>query len=108
MARIETATPVVRRRSSRVLQYLLLFVGGVLLIDALVGDKGFVAMLKAREDYRRLETALASARGENARLRNEARRLREDPKAVEDIARRDLGLIRPGEKIFILKDVKPR
>ena len=90
------------------MQYLLLFVGAVLLIDALVGDKGFVAMLRAREDYRRLETALASARGENARLRSEARRLREDPEAVEDIARRDLGLIRPGEKIFVLKDVKPR
>ncbi len=90
------------------MQYLLLFIGGVLLVDALVGDKGFVAMLKAREDYRRLETGLASARDENARLREEARRLREDPEAIEDIARRDLGLIRPGEKIFILKDVKPR
>jgi len=26
--------------------------------------------------------------------------------SLEDIARRELGLIRPGEKLFILKDVK--
>jgi cell division protein FtsB len=33
--------------------------------------------------------------------------LREDPAAIEDIARRDLGLIKPGEKLFIIKDVVP-
>ena len=26
--------------------------------------------------------------------------------AIEEIARRELGLIRPGEKLFIIKDVK--
>ena len=45
---------------------------------------------------------------ENARLREEARRLREDPSAIEEIARRELGLIVPGEKLFILKDVESR
>ena len=34
-----------------------------------------------------------------------ARRLREDPAAIEEIARRELGLIKPGERVFILKDV---
>jgi cell division protein FtsB len=32
--------------------------------------------------------------------------LRENPQAIEEIARRELGLIRPGEKLFIIKDVK--
>jgi cell division protein FtsB len=39
------------------------------------------------------------------RLREEARRLREDPTAVEEIARRELGLIKPGERLFIVKDL---
>ena len=81
-------------------------VGCVLVIDALVGDRGLLAMLKARQQYRTLETALARSRGENAQLREQARQLREDPQAIEDIARRELGLIRPGEKLFIIKDVK--
>ena len=88
-------------------QYVVLAVGCVLIVDALVGDRGFLAMLKARQQFRTLESALARARTENARLREEARELREDPAAIEGIARKELGLIRPGEKLFILKDVKP-
>ena len=89
------------------MQYLLLFIGGVLVVDALVGDKGLLEMMKRREQYRTLEQELARERTENAQLREEARSLKEDPAAVEDIARRELGLIKPGEKLFIIRDVKP-
>jgi cell division protein FtsB len=102
-----TTSSLPRRRRSRVVRYLVVAVGCVLIIDALVGDRGFLAMLKARQQYRTLEASLARARAENAKLREEARELREDPQAIEDIARRDLGLIRPGEKLFIVKDVPP-
>jgi cell division protein FtsB len=95
-----------RQRRGRIVRYLFLAVGCVLIIDALVGDRGFLAMLKARQQYRSLETALARSRMDNAQLREQARQLREDPQAIEDIARRELGLIRPGEKLFIIKDVK--
>lgn len=88
-------------------QYVLVGVGCVFLVDALVGEKGLWAMHQAREEYSRLEGSLAAARAENVRLRVEARRLREDPAAIEEIARAELGLMRPGEKLFILKDVPP-
>ena len=97
-----------RRRSRRVLQYVLLLAGTVLVIDALVGDKGLLAMIQARQQYRALERSLAEVRAENARLREEARRLREDPAAVEELARRELGLIKPGEQLFIIKDIAPK
>ena len=102
-----TTSSLPRRRRRRVLRYLVVAVGCVLIIDALVGDRGFLAMLKARQQYRTLEASLARSRAENAQLREQARELREDPQAIEDIARRELGLIRPGEKLFIIKDVKP-
>ncbi len=89
------------------MQYLLLFIGGVLVVDALVGDKGLLEMMKRREQYRALEQELVRERGENAELREEARGLKEDPAAVEDIARRELGLIKPGEKLFIIRDITP-
>ena len=89
-------------------QYVFLLAGCVLVIDALVGDKGLLAMIQARQAYRTLEGSLADVRAENARLREQARRLREDPAAVEDLARRELGLIKPGEKLFIIKDVAPK
>jgi len=62
-------------------------------------------MLRARHRYDQLAGTIARQRAENARLREEVRRLREDPGAIEEIARRDLGLIRPGEKVFIVKDL---
>jgi cell division protein FtsB len=96
-----------RRRRRRAIQYVVVLIGCVIIVDALVGEKGLLAMRKARQQYQALETALAAEKTENDRRREEARRLREDPSAIEDLARRELGLIKPGEKLFILKDVPP-
>lgn len=105
--RTTASTLQTRGRRRRALQYLLIVVSCILVIDAIVGEKGLIAMIKARQEYQALEQSLARARGENARLREEARRLREDPEAIEEIARRELGLIKPGEKLFIVRDVRP-
>lgn len=102
---VSTSKATSRRRARRVLRYVLVFIGCVLIVDALVGEKGLVAMLKARDTYRTLERSLSAARQENAGLREEARRLREDPFAIEEIARRELGLIQPGERLFIVRDI---
>ena len=89
------------------MQMLLIFVVLVFVADGLVGERGLVAMLRARQQYNELAATISRQRVENARLREAARRLREDPSAIEEIARRELGLIRPGEKVFIVKDVAP-
>ena len=102
-----TSSKTLRRRGRRLVQYLILLIGCVLVLDGLVGEKGLVEMLKKRQEYRALEQSLARVRADNARLRDKARRLREDPATIEDHARRDLGLIKPGEKLFIVKDVEP-
>jgi len=39
--------------------------------------------------------------------KEEVDELRHDPAAIEDAARRDLGLIKPGEKVFMIKDLQP-
>lgn len=84
---------------------LLLFVAVVIIVDTVVGDRGLLATLRARKEYDELTLAIARQRAENARLWDEARRLKDDPSAIEEVARRELGLIRPGEKVFIVKDV---
>jgi cell division protein FtsB len=98
------ASPSVWR--SRLLQYGLAFVTILLVVDALVGDKGFVDTLRARRQYREAATALAQKRQENTRLREEIRRLRDDPARIESVARQDLGLMRQGEVLFIVHDEK--
>jgi len=94
-------------RNRRIVQLLVLFVASVIIVDGLVGDRGLLAMLRARQEYDQLAASIARQRAENARLRDQARRLREDPSAIEEIARRELGLIKPGERVFIVKDVPP-
>ena len=94
-------------RARRIVQLLLLFFAAVIVVDALVGDRGLLALRDARRRHDELTAAIARQRAENARLREEARRLKEDASAIEEIARRDLGLIRPGEKVFIVKDLPP-
>ena len=94
-----------RARNRRILHFSLLFVVAVIVVDALAGDRGLLAMLRVRRQYTTLAATIAKDRAINARLAEQARRLREDPTAIEEVARKELGLIRPGEKVFIIKDV---
>jgi cell division protein FtsB len=112
------STPPLRRRKgpevaaspsplrSRLLHYVLVFVTVVLVVDALVGDKGLIDTLRARRQHEALAAALAQKRQENARLRDDIRRLKEDPGAIESLAREELGLMRDGEVLFIVHDTQ--
>ena len=83
---------------------LLVFVTLVLVINALVGERGLMETLRARKQHQELVGSIERLRIENARLRDEARRLRTDPGTIEALARQELGLIKPGEMLFIIKD----
>ena len=85
---------------------LLVFVTLVLVINALVGERGLTETLRARRQHQELVGSIERLRTENARLRDEARRLRTDPATIEALARQELGLIKPGEMLFIIKDAK--
>ena len=109
-----SSTPLTsRKKTSRplwqqLLQYILIFGIAVAIVVALVGEKGFLELGRVRQQHRALEAALAQARAHNMRLRNEVKRLNNDPGSIEEIARRELGLIKPGEKLFIVKDIHPK
>lgn len=95
------AVSPVRRRT---IHLLLVFVTVVLVVDALVGDKGLMQTIHARRQHRELVASLDDVRRRNAGLRENIRQLREDPAAIEALARKELGLLRPGEVLFIVKD----
>jgi cell division protein FtsB len=98
------ARPLGSPRARRLVRYTLMAITAVVVIDAVVGEKGLLALMRARQEYRVLEHSLHSVRAENQRLREQARRYREDPSAIEELARKDLGLIKPGEKLFIIRE----
>jgi cell division protein FtsB len=90
-----------------VVRLVLLFVGVLVVADTTVGDRGLIAVLHARREYQLLSFEIDHLREQNNQLREEVRRLRQDPLAIEELARRDLGLMRPGEKVFIIRDIAP-
>jgi cell division protein FtsB len=87
-----------------IVQLLFLLCAAVIVVDALVGEQGLLAGQRARRERDELAARLARTRAENALRRDEVQRLQNDPDAIEDAARRD-GLIRRGEKVFIIKDL---
>ena len=96
--------PEGRQHRRRVVTYSLCGIALVLLVNALVGDNGYLAGLRSRREYDKAIASLTKLQVENAQLKEQQRRLRDDPAAIEEAARRDLGLIRPGETLVIIHD----
>jgi cell division protein FtsB len=95
-----------RRTAGRVWSRLVLLAACVLLANGLVGERGLTDMRRARRAYGEAATDLARLRRENLALRVEAERLRSDPATIESLARRDLGLLRPGELLFTIHNLQ--
>jgi cell division protein FtsB len=70
---------------------------------ALRDDEGVMHVFRERSRLQELNHSVEGLREENNRLRAEIKALREDPRAVEKLAREDLGLSRRGEIVFILE-----
>lgn len=96
--------PDARSRRQRTITWILLAAVGILLVNAIVGENGYMATVQARREEAILARAVASLRIENQHLQRERQRLETDPSAIEDAARRELGMIRPGESVVIVKE----
>ena len=103
--RYETA-PIPRRQTRRFWSQAILFTACVLLVNAIFGEKGLMDSMRARKASAAASSDLARLKRENAALRDEARRLRSDPATIEGVARGELGLVKPGEILVTVKDVK--
>lgn len=93
-----------RQRRKAFWKYGLLLLSAGLMVNALIGEKGYLANLQARQEFHDASASLDQLKAENARLTEEARRIQTDPRALEDSARSLLGLIKPGETLITLRD----
>jgi cell division protein FtsB len=84
----------------------MMFAACALLVNGLFGERGLMDTIRARRAYSNAARDLDRLKRDNEALRERARRLRTDPATIESVARGELGLIRPGEILFTIKDVK--
>jgi cell division protein FtsB len=94
------------RRSTPWVRRALVFLACVILLDSLFGDRGLAETMRARREHRRAAAELARLKDQNAALRDETHRLAADPATIEAVARQELGLVRPGEILVVVTDLK--
>ena len=86
----------------------VIFVSCALAMNALIGERGLAATLRARQQVQQTTDELTRLKRQNADLRRQASHLKTDLRTIESIARAELGLIRKGEVLVILKDLPAR
>jgi cell division protein FtsB len=79
------------------------FAACVLAVNALIGERGLSETLRARREFREAVVGLSRLQYENAALADTIRRLRHDARTIEDVARAELGLIKPGEILVVVR-----
>jgi cell division protein FtsB len=99
----ETLAGFLRRRASLLLALALL----ALLVHDVFGDHGFLAMRRTQKEVEKLREEIQQLDQENARLAEEVKALKSDPRIIERIAREEMGLARPGELVFNLPPKPP-
>ena len=98
-----TPAPQVDLRRKALL-VLFWFIALSLLFNSLFGDMGLIQGYRQRALLTRLRSEVASLRQVNDRLAADIVDLRHDPYRIEQIAREEFGLIRPGEILFLFQD----
>jgi cell division protein FtsB len=78
-----------------------------LVVGSLFGDRGILQLLRQRQRTEVLAQEIEELREENRALADDIVALRRDPAAVERLAREQLGLARPGESVFVLREPPP-
>jgi cell division protein FtsB len=94
---------MIKASNPRVSRLLMAFAFAILLANALAGDRGLTATLRARKDRVVLAEQIQTLRAENARLRARALALKDDPATIEGVARRNLGLLRRDEIVVVVR-----
>jgi cell division protein FtsB len=72
----------------------------LLLGAAVFGDNGVLQLWRLRGEVESLHRDVQGLEAENERLTRAITELRDDPAALERIAREELGLVRPGDRVL--------
>jgi cell division protein FtsB len=83
----------------RILIPILLLVS-VMIFFTFFGDKGLLQVYRLRRELKGIQRANMELQRENERLRAEIDNLRTDKKYIEELARRELGLVKKGEIVY--------
>lgn len=85
----------------------LLLVAIFLVIHNIFSQNGILALRRQQKELHTLQQQIEQLQQENERLGKENRALKSDPAAIERMAREQMHMAKPGEKIYTLPDKPP-
>ena len=78
----------------------ILLLISVMIFFAFFGNKGLLQVYRLRKELKEIERANMELQRENERLKAEIENLRTHEKYIEELARRELGLVKKGEVVY--------
>jgi cell division protein FtsL len=83
---------------------VLLLVSVAFIVHSIFGQHGYLASRRQGKELQTLQQQIELLRQENDQLAKENRALKSDPAAIERLAREQMHLAKPREKIYTLPD----
>jgi len=74
----------------------------LLVVQDVFGTHGVLAMRRSQREAGEIRKEIQKLNDENRQLQDRVKDLKSDPQAIEEIARKEMGLAKPGELIFKL------
>ncbi|OGP92908.1 MAG: hypothetical protein A2156_10135 [Deltaproteobacteria bacterium RBG_16_48_10] len=92
------------KKRSLVLLVLILFL--VLGLLTFFGDKGILHLFRLQKELTRIKEDNHKIAEENRKLREEVKRLQYEKRYIEEIARKELGMVKEGEILYLFDPPK--
>jgi len=83
-----------KKRIHKKVLMLIVIIGALVFLFA---NKNFQTLINLRKEIARLKEKSVGLEEENRRLKEELEAVKNDPEYMESLARKELGLIKPGE-----------
>jgi len=86
--------------SKKKILILVLFLFFIFGFFTFFGDNGIMHLLRLQKEWGRIKEANVKIEEENRKLREEVKRLQYEKRYIEEIARKELGMVKEGEVIY--------
>jgi len=91
-------------REKKQLPYVVIFFGILLILWIIFApNRGILALYKSHKEIERLQAENAKLEQENMALQEEINRLQNDPAFLEEKARKEYGMLKDNEVLYIFK-----
>ncbi len=87
-------------------RFLILILVSFLILGFLTffGEKGILHLLRLQKELKEIKDRTAKVEEENQKLKEEVRRLQQEKRYIEEIARKELGMVKEDEIIYQFED----